>query len=227
MIIVTSLSPNHANSENQHNAVESWQKIAALCYSINTESEIEVLQKEYNYAGIEFIQTNNTVKELLGKPLVTINTFINFARYKEQGLLLVNSDIIIKDLPELKEDGITIFSRYDYIDSLNDSKMFIYGFDAFYIPYKFLNIFPPSVYALGVSWWDLALPYRVILNNIPLYYPKGKFAFHKFHETQYSQREWDYIADYFKWEFKIDRNLNNGNVATYMMQEIKKRLIHE
>jgi len=110
MIIITSVSPNHKNSLNQHNALKSWSA-HGRCISMNTAAEIEILQKEYH--NIEIVETKKTVYPLLSKKLVNINAIIDKAAELDDSLFLINSDIIIKELPELKQDGITIFPRYD------------------------------------------------------------------------------------------------------------------
>ena len=220
MIIITSLSAGHSNKDNQHNAIKSWEGYGT-CYSMNNANEISQLLPLYDDDNIRFIKTDRTVQQLIGKPLVSINAMIDFAIKKEEDLLLINSDILIAGLPEFKQDGITIFSRYDYTNSFDDARMFIYGFDIFHIPQHLLSIFPPSIYSLGCAWWDISLPYRCILNNIPVYYPKERYAYHKLHPTQYNMDEWNYIAEYFKWEFKLDKRLNGGQVATSIMNQIK------
>lgn len=221
MITMTSLSPAHSNKDNQHDAIKSWKQYGE-CYSMNNSEEILKLEPIFN--DIKFIKTGRTVQQLIGKPLVSINAMIDYANEKGEDLLLINSDIVLTGLPELKQDGITIFSRYDYTESFEDAKMFIYGFDTFFIPHEFLKIFPPSIYSLGCAWHDLATPYRAIINNIPVYYPAGRYAYHKLHPTQYNMNEWNYIAEYFKWEFKLDKRLNGGQVATMIMNKIKENL---
>lgn len=222
MLIITSVSPNHKNSINQHFAINSWQK-HGRCISMNTAAEIEVLQKEYS--NIELIETKKTVYPLLNKKLVNINALIEFAEGWEEDLLIINSDIIIKELPELKQDGITIFSRYDYEEDMDKNEMFIWGFDGFFIPKYFLNIFPPSVYALGACWFDLSIPLRAIQSGVPLYYPRGKFIFHKKHEAQWLQSEWDRMGLYFSWEYSFDEKMTCGQIATAAMNTIKTKMI--
>ena len=110
MIIVTSLSPNHSNKANQQAAIDSWQQYGK-CYSMNGVNEnIE------GFTGIEFIKTNKTMQHLYGKPLVNINAFFDNAL---ADALIINSDIIIQLLPDLNQDGITIFSRHDYTEDIN------------------------------------------------------------------------------------------------------------
>lgn len=222
MIIVTSIAPGHKNSDNQHHAIKSWQR-HGKCVSMNTAAEIEVLQKSYSH--IHLVETKKTVYPLLPKKLININAIFELAAGYEEDLFLVNSDIVIDDLPELKQDGITIFSRYDYEENMEESKRFPWGFDGFHIPKEFLNIFPPSVYSLGACWFDLAIPLRAIQCEVPIYYPKGKFIFHKMHEPQWSQAEWERMGRYFIWEFNFNPKMNCGQVATAAMNTITNKFI--
>lgn len=224
MIIVTSISANHSNGDNQHNAIESWQPYGE-CYSLNNAGEITELSQRYK--NINFIETNKTIEQIVSKPLVTINAMIDFAISKGDDLLLLNSDIIIRGLPEFKPNGISALSRYDYIDNFDDCKMFQAGFDVFYIPKEILKIFHPSIYAMGMSWWDYWIPYIAMSKNIPLYYPKGKYAFHKIHNTQYSTDEWVHIGEHFAWEFKMKGYTGIqqvGQLATKALLRIKNHL---
>lgn len=195
----------------------------AYVYSLNTAEEIEILKDKY--IGVEFIQTDRTVKEYFGKDLVSINALIDFAKEKNEDLLLINSDIFIENLPPLLKDGVTIFSRYDYEDDIENAQMFIYGFDLFHIPKQFLSIFPPVIYGLGNCWYDLGLPYRAIFKKIPVYYPQGKFIYHKKHLIQYNHLEWERTYDFFNWEFNIDKNMKAPQAATLVMKVIKNKAI--
>lgn len=219
MIVVTSLSPGHANRLLQLDAVNSWQTIGD-CYSLNCEHEIGLLLNE-GYKGVVFIPNDRTIEYFAGKPLASINAIIDFAKSLNEDLLLINSDIILTDLPELKQDGITIFSRYDYKETFEDCSMFEAGFDVAYIPKHFLNIFPPSIYGLGMAWWDYWLPYHILIKNIPIYWPQGKHAFHKLHPIQYDFKQWEFIADHFRWEFKMPKQMTGGQIATLSLQKIR------
>lgn len=223
MIIITSLSPTHSNKDNQRHSLKSWQNKAERIYSMNCREEILILENE-KYEGIQFLETCKTIEYFTGKFNVSINAMIDIARVQGQNLFLINSDIELTDLPELKDDGITLFSRYDWeeLHTKANAKIFPHGYDAFYIPKQFLKIFPPSVYAMGVAWFDYAIPYHCMLKKIPLYYPNGIYAYHKIHKTHYPMEEWLHFARYFAWEFKFDRRLSESQVATAAIQNIKK-----
>lgn len=220
MIITTSLSPFHTNKENQANAVDSWARFGQ-CYSFNSQEEIDILGPIYS---INFIQTKKTTEAYSGKPLVSINEMFDFAIEKKESLLIINSDIILAKLPLFNEGGITALRRLDYSDNPLNATFFKYGFDVFYIPERFLTFFPPSVYGMGNCWWDLSIPYRAIKSNISIYSPKGSFAFHKTHTKQWSTEEWEYIGNFFKWEFKLNPKLTCGQIATQVMEEINSKL---
>ena len=218
MIIVTSLSPGHINKILQFDALNSWQ-IFGKCYSLNCESEIQALKND-GYSGVEFIPTDRTIEYFTRKPLVSLNAIIDFAKSLNEDLLIINSDILLMGLPEFKKDGVTILSRYDYKETIEDCSIFDAGFDVVHIPKQFLKIFPPSIYGLGASHWDHQIPFHVIKKNIPLYWPQEKYAFHKTHVTQYDQKQWEYIGQFFKLEFKFPPQMTIGQIATMVMQKI-------
>lgn len=222
MIIVTSLSGSHSNAANQKTAVDSWQQFGE-CYSLNCKNEIEIL--EPLYPNITFIETDKTIEHLVGKPLVSVWSMMQFAKGRNEDLLLVNSDIVILRLPELKEDGITLFSRYDYNNYYTEGTLFPNGFDAFYIPNKLLNLFPFSIYSLGACYHDYVLALIAIEKKIPVYYPDGKFCFHKIHEVHYSFQEYLDLGEYFRWHFKLSRSLTIPQVAQQSLAKIKENLI--
>jgi hypothetical protein len=177
-----------------------------------------------NY-DILFMQTEKTLQAVLKKPLVNINAMLDFAIAKNEDLLLINSDIIISKLPEFNSDGVTMFSRYDYLHDQNESKKFENGFDAFFIPKHFLKVFPPSMYCLGAAWHDYAMPLNCIQRKIPLYYPDSPLLFHKWHETRYSFEEWTRVGKYFKWELGWDENMTIPEIATAALKTINENLI--
>lgn len=217
MIITTSLSLKHSNS--QHEAINSWQYFGKR-YSLNSANEINISE----YQNIEFIETHKTIQHLTGKPLVTINAMIDLAIQKEDDLLIVNSDIIIKSLPTFKENGITIFNRYDYTNFFDDGKIFKLGFDMIYIPKSLLSIFPPSIYAMGATWWDYWIPFFAIKKNIPIYSSHVKHIFHKVHPIQYSHDEWKYLGEYFRLDFKLEKNLNMEVIAPRTVKIIHSKI---
>ena len=222
MIILTSLSPKHSNGANQTAAISSWNKIAK-CFSLNApEEEKDVIN---SYPGISIITTDRTMQHLYNKPLVNINEFFHVASKLYDDLLITNSDIIIKDIPAFKQDGITVFSRYDYIEDIIKCKKFENGFDVFYIPKKYLGIFPPSIYALGACWHDYYTPLTAINKGIPVYTFNTPYSFHKIHSVHYPQQEYFDIGEIFRWEFKFNKKYLVPHVAQKALAIINSKLI--
>jgi hypothetical protein len=223
MVIITSLSPFHSNFDSQIDCVKSWKQFGKV-YSLNTYTEIDQMRLIYEN-DVTFIETEKTIKYLVGKNLITINAMVDLAIQLEEDLLLINSDITIDSLPELKQDGITIFSRWDYTDHYGDSKMFQSGFDGFFVPKTFLSILPHSIFAMGNPWWDFNLPLRYMEKNIPVYWEQQKYMFHKIHPTQYDYEQWVQMGEYFRLDFKLEKHLHMGQIATQAMIKIKQHLI--
>jgi hypothetical protein len=196
-------------------------------FSLNSQEESWELIK-YNYEGIKFVDTTKTIEYYVGRPLVMIWAMMDLARIQGQDLFIVNSDIELTELPELRRDGITIFSRYDWeeLHTKANARMFVHGFDCFFIPKHLLSIFPPAIFAMGGAFHDLWTPYHAILNNVPVYYPKGIHAYHKKHETQYPLPEWYYLGKTFRLHFKLDENLPVEHMTTNVMRTIRSKLIH-
>lgn len=222
MIVVTSVSPGHTNKEQQHLAIESWQSLGK-CFSINSQEEIKALKSEYK--SIEFIPTRMTIQGLVGKPLVSIFSIVEFAIERNESLLIVNSDIIVKGLPVLKEDGVTLFSRYDYSDNMDKPVKFEHGFDMFYIPQEFLHIYPFSIYAMGNCYHDYVFALVAIENGIPVYYPNGIYCYHKTHDVHYPLEDYYNLGEHFRWHFKLDKLLTIPQVARQSLDKIKANLI--
>jgi len=224
MIICTSLSPFHSNKAIQAECVRSWQKLAFV-YSLNTQKEIELIENEY--FGVCFVKTHRTSETLFGRPLISINAIFDFAIENEQDLFMINSDIYVDSLPPLHTDGITIFSRWDYEDHFGQGKLFLHGFDGFFFPKHLLKLYPPTIYALGGCYFDHSIPLRYIQMNVPVYWPQGKHLFHKLHKTQYSIDEWLWLADFFRFEFKMPKHLSAGEIATQNIKIINHKAIKQ
>lgn len=221
MIIITSISPTHISD--QLTAINSWKKLECEIYSLNGENEIErVKSMEF---GVKILPTHRTLEYFVGKKLVSINAMIDLAIEMDEDLLLINSDIIISHLPEFKNDGITIFSRFDFSKSYEDAHVYEFGFDAFYFPKHLLKVFTPTIYGLGCCFHDYSWAYRAMINNIPVYWADGKFIYHKAHSFQWAFDEWIIMAKFFKLEFKIEDHISLEQMSINILSEIKRRAI--
>ncbi len=216
MIIVTSVPPN---SQNSIDAVKTWGKHGKV-YSLNSEKELPI----EGYKGVSFISTHR-VMQWNNRELVSINAMIDFAIQLNEDLLLINSDIIIERLPEFNDDGITILTRCDYETGYEQGRLYEHGWDAFFIPKHFLKMFPQTIFCMGNTFWDYGLPFNYLSKGILVYWPQGKCIFHKTHVFAWDFDEWQNMAKFFKWLFKIDDYISLEQMATNILSDIQRRTI--
>jgi len=223
MLIITSISPRHKNKENQIAAIKSWQKYGNV-FSMNRQDEINQIDKS-EYQDVAFIPTTRTIEQLFGIPRVNINAMIDIGILHCKDIFLINSDVIIERLPELKQDGMTILNRCDYTKEFSDGILFEHGFDGFFIPKEYLKLYPPSIYGMGSTFVDFSLPYRMMRNGVNVYWPQGKTLYHKTHELQWSYEEWERTGRFFQLEFNLDRHLLVEQFTPQILAEIKNKAI--
>lgn len=193
-MIITSLAPSHKNKENQLKAIESWKKQDKKVVSVNHISEIRELEKEYD---VEFVQPKRTGMQLFGRHYVPASELIKVIK-KEGAGLIINSDIIIKDLP-IFGDSPVIFNRYDFTDSMEKSTMFKSGFDSFFLTEEHCVI-PETLLCLGQCHWDYWLPIMLLNHGFKLQRPVKQHIFHKKHDLQYDRESWKRTSKIFSIE---------------------------
>jgi len=203
MIALTSISPKHINEDIQNLAINSWVNLGFKVYSFNNSKEIAILKD--NYKNVTFIESRSG-EEKFGRPLIYLDTLLDFAKAQDDtNICLINSDIILNDswtlLPEIIENlsnRATIVKRRDFINDINDSKVFESGIDVFFIHKNYIDLIPKSEFAIGACWWDYHVPYSLMKANIPVKHLREPFAFHRLHNTQYPMKEWEALGHEFK-----------------------------
>jgi len=196
-VIITSLAPSHKNKENQLKAIESWRKHDTKIVSVNHISEIKQLKEEYN---VEFIEPGKTGVDLFGRHYVPASELLKVIK-KEGSGLIINSDIIIKDLPKFGINPI-VFNRYDFNDNIDQAVFFRSGFDAFYLKDNHCDL-PETRLCLGQCHWDYWLPIMLLNKGFSLERPVNPHIYHKRHELQYSILNWKKTAQIFGHETGI------------------------
>ena len=202
-MIITSLAPAHKNKDSQLKAVESWKRLGKRIVSVNHKSEINDLEKDYD---VEFVEPKKTGFDLFGKHYIPASELVRLVRENGEGLI-INSDIIIKDLPA-KRNNPVIFNRYDFNDTLEGAKFFESGFDAFYLKSEHCDI-PETRLCLGQCHWDYWLPLMLINKGFKLERSRRAHIFHKRHELQYSYENWKKTATVFGYETGIRGSLQS------------------
>jgi hypothetical protein len=229
MIALTSISPKHINEDIQVTAINSWVKLGFKVYSFNNSKEIDILKE--NYKNVTFIESRSGEAKF-GRALIYLDTLLDFAKTQDDtDICLINSDIILNDswtlLPEVIENlphRATIVKRRDFLNDINDNKVFESGIDVFFIHKNYIDLIPRSEFAIGACWWDYHVPYSLMNANIPVKYLREPFAFHRLHNTQYSMQEWEALGH----EFKHLHNVRarsimqlNNIIYSHIMENVK------
>lgn len=222
-IALTSISPKHAIGDAQLDAINSWIKAGFEVVSINSPEEIDVLKAHY---PVKFVPCYRTMQGLFRAPYVPISAFIDYAKeYKLEQVMLINSDIcLVGDMEHLwlkANDGLVFSNRYDH-NNYQDVKRYDFGFDVFIINQSFYHIITQSMFSMGQAWWDFWLPFLFTKHKIHIYLVKDALFYHQLHPIQYSQDEWQFMANHFQWIEKYMPNKRSQVITSAVYAHIKR-----
>lgn len=230
MIALTSISPTHTVGGAQLAAVKSWIDHGHDAISVNHSDEIAKLKPAY---PCDFMACYRTMEGTLKAPYVPINAFIDIAKAKRYPcIMLINSDIVLRD-PEkvldkyekLSEQGLILANRHDHNGDFNDPTLYPHGFDVFIVNAKWYHLVPQTLFAMGQTWWDYWLPYRFIMQGVPLFGVKEPIFLHQRHPVQYRQQEWERMTAHFQWLENYHMNkLINGRFAQQITNEVYRTI---
>lgn len=189
--IVTSIAPR--GLENQQRAVASWRTLGFKVVSLNCAEEIASLTAVF--PDVEFVQVARDGRQHTGRPLVYFDDVLAYYRSQDDAICgIVNSDIVLKPdeafcriIASEAADGLVYGSRVDVASAENLSGgVYRGGFDLFFFPRSFLDIYPRSNFMLGMPWWDYWVPTLALLMGMPVKRLDSYYAFHEIHAVNYS-----------------------------------------
>lgn len=233
MILLTSISPAHANEHAQAIAVASWIRHGLLPVSFNSPDDVAILSERYPL--VSFIPSSRNGTGLFKAPYALINAFIDYAR--EMGIdhaFIINSDIAIADPDGLlpgyiarSERGLIFANRFDHNGDDQNPTRYDHGFDAFIIHRNYFSLLPQSVFAMGQTWWDYWIPYRFIRSQVPIDLVKEPIFLHHRHAIQYDQREWERMTEHFVWVERYGKlpYISNGRNAQNITNEVYRLIM--
>lgn len=187
--------------------MKSWTDHGYKVYSLNSSSEIQLLQPMYPF--ITFIPDTQSLQneKMYGKPYISIASFFDFGQtLPDQVVALVNSDIQLKynkavlDNIEqtVSKGGFVIGKRYNYSRTYQDARIEGAGVDFFVLNRDHLPLLPRTYqFVMGQCWWDYWLPTVISDLKIPTYKINHPLLYHKKHPLQWSQKLWHELADLF------------------------------
>ncbi len=186
--IVTSISPK--NPSFQVDAMGSWTELGYPLYSFNSVEEREILEKQI---PIPIINVGRTAKEQFKKPLIFIDSFLEYFRNDPTltHLIIVNSDIFLSDPNRFKQiinsvEFDLIFGRRLDVDSLESTAGELFdGFDYFVLSKQAAALYPASKFCMGAPWWDHWMPLIQLAHGKRTYMCEEPIALHLKHEMKW------------------------------------------
>lgn len=189
--IMTSIAPR--GLEHQQRAVASWKALGFDVLSLNCADEIAVLRAPF--PDVDFVEATRDGRARTGRPLVYFDDILDYYRKTGDAICgIVNSDIILK--PDeafydiiLREaaDALVYGSRVDVAQmEVLVGSVYAGGFDFFFFPRAFADLYPPSEFMLGMTWWDYWVPSAALLRGMAVKRLDSYYAFHELHKINYS-----------------------------------------
>ncbi len=201
MKFFTSIAPRHFHENRQYECVATWLKHGEV-YSINNKHECETLKEIYPF--VTFIETTDTHEERFGKPYVGLNAILQ-AMMEHGGGALINSDIeLLMDDYKWAQcmqyynnpNKFLYLHRYNYSTNKYSAQIYMDGVDMFFLTPKHIEALPKTKYCLGQCYFDVWLPWYLILKGFEATSIKMPIIFHKEHPVQYKHEHWDLMGQY-------------------------------
>jgi hypothetical protein len=228
MIACTSISPKHANNDIQLKAVDSWHNLGLKVYSFNCKAECDLLAPLY--PNVTFIETSRTMEHHFSKPYVQINAIFDWCKEQEDNkLCLINSDIeLVTDketigrIDSAMDEKMLMCNRVNY-DTEYKGSQYLQGIDVFFIHKKYLHLYPQTIFCLGQCHFDYWIPFTASKNGVEVQFIRQDIAFHKNHNVQYSEDNWNKTGRYFMWNndlYQFHPTQGIGKMSTFVFNYI-------
>ncbi|GAM08916.1 hypothetical protein OR1_01190 [Geobacter sp. OR-1] len=190
-VVATSIAPR--NIELQQSSISNWQSLGFEVISINSASEIEVVQS--SFSTVKFVTADRTAEAATGKPYIYFDDVcMALAETGADICGIINSDIQLVQCTDFKDvvtreakGGFLFGSRIDVGEQKDtDGEIYFVGFDFFFLDRSVLSCYPPSEFCLGAPWWDYWAPVVPLVKGIPCKELISPVAFHLKHETKWA-----------------------------------------
>ncbi len=195
LTIVTSIAPR--GLDHQQKAIASWLALGFKVVSLNCHEEIDVLRDAFPAVG--FVEVSRDGRAHTGRPLIYFDDILAYYRDTGDSICgIVNSDILIKDDPSFYDiidreamNHLVYGSRVDVQDMDNRAGgVYRGGFDFFFFPRTFIDLYPSSTFMIGMPWWDYWVPAIALLKGMGVKRLDSFYAFHEYHEINYSEEHY-------------------------------------
>lgn len=192
--VLTSIAPSHPVDGQQQRAARSWIDAGHNYITVNTSGEVIDLPKGAKQ------DHGRDMTALYSKPYVLLDDVLGAC--DSDVAVITNSDIeLIGDIRlyiEQAQDTAFIANRLDHDGDTSKGRTYVHGFDLFIIHRRFFPVIPPSLFVLGLTWWDYFLPFALIQGGVKVKtIPHGMIA-HRSHPQQYDSASWVRMTEHFR-----------------------------
>jgi hypothetical protein len=205
--MLTSLSPRIRRTllgtdvgvDLQRNCVNSVSNAFGNCTSLNFIEEREALTGLY--PDLDFAFLGSMEKSPFPYPLMAIRKLQTFAERHSHftHVGIINADIYVqRTRPQVmsriidEPDAVFIFTRQESINLGHSSHVpYIHGFDLMILPRAYFLTLALNGLALGVPWWDYAVPLIALFQGRKVYASTGADLRHMTHPQAWNLQLWN------------------------------------
>lgn len=190
--VATSIAPQ--NIDIQQKAITSWNNHGFNVISVNTASEIALL--DAHFKSVRFVEATRDASDRFQKPLIYLDDIFTALQSCGSHICgIINADIHLMPneyladfIRTLATDSFVFGSRCD-VDSLNNDPedLFLKGRDYFFFDRSLIAGFTGTSFCLGAPWWDIWLPFAVMGTGVKPKQIQEKIAKHVRHEIRWDQ----------------------------------------
>ncbi len=184
---------NEIGAAYQEKCIRSWIEAGFAPISVNNQSE------EVPFADLlRVVRVERTAKELHGRPVVFIADLCKAAREAAGGpVLMINADILLQPsfnlsgvVAGLRSNQAIVGRRIDIKDPEHQEGTAYEGFDAFMAHGTAFAAIPDETFAVGLHWWDSALPMAFDDQELEIHVLSEPYAYHLIHGKRWDDEEW-------------------------------------
>ncbi len=191
MIAVTSFGFNRI--ERQQYCVDTWRSVGLRVVAVQNEGESERLAGSFPH--VCFKEVSPPVNGMFSKATPLIKSITDQAIEENDSVLIINSDISIKDRPSsfasnwaVHPKTLNVGIRWNASPGSKHRTREPWGIDAFLITKPMAETIPDLGFQIGLPGWDFWIVYHLHLNGYAVNVTKSRL-FHENHPRGWNKQD--------------------------------------
>lgn len=191
MIAVTSLG--FGRIERQQYCVDTWKSMGMQVVAVQNPGESEKLRN--SFPGVVFKECEPSEKSMFSKVTPSIKSITNQAIEEDDTILVINSDISIKDRPSdfrshwsVLPKTLSVGIRWNAAPGSKRRTREPWGIDVFLITKQMAETIPDLGFQIGLPGWDFWITYHLYLNGYAVHVTGSKL-FHENHPRGWNKQD--------------------------------------